>query len=708
MANRLRLAMSGLAQQTSIHRPTQFNVYWDAGADHPCASAHPHQDSKGSMVYNFPEGTGIDPNASGIVYDPSVDSLLFPGGTISVKSAFDQITDKDSGTSLIGFNQSVSGSVARSAQAKLRETVSVKDFGAVGDGVADDADALEAAIAHAAANDLVLLFPEGHYFTTRRIGSESTLLADMNWICNNARITLSASVSHQSAVIVYRLSPGKNHSVTGTGLYINGNSNANVGFYVRQNNDDRTGTFYGANIHVVNIKRLNTFQFGDGIYIRGGYRDVTLYQCSVQNVELPAGQGTPLTIGVTGITVSRGNFSTEPGTFSLNTTLDSCYVDRVYSSDLTYLFDQDGCRLFADDPTPTLPLEPATVSVINCNFKDCRGRSIKTQVSSVTITDCKFDYTSFTDITFGGVLGIQQCLFAYINNCQFFTSTNADQVMVIGSTSSQTRPISYIVKNCLLQTLSGGSFGEVITFDLAAAAAAAASFSAVIDSIVCKGVISGLGRFRTPMLDRTKYVVKVSNCFVDEITRPALCRLAATVTNAEAILKFENCHNFGPVKGIVEDRISGQVARAAVSSIDTFGFNTVTSQSFGQTQQAGTLSINALTPYLPANATSGSFSLNRAGLNAGNQATFARPGLDSGLVFISSRSSTSSHNSQGSGLFIYSSQGIIPLAAGTEWAAGLLTEPSTGRYRVWIDSGDIVVKNVTGGNPVQFTLAFLG
>ena len=29
------------------------------------------QDSKGSMVYNFPEGTGIEPNASGVIYDPS-------------------------------------------------------------------------------------------------------------------------------------------------------------------------------------------------------------------------------------------------------------------------------------------------------------------------------------------------------------------------------------------------------------------------------------------------------------------------------------------------------------------------------------------------------------------------------------------------------------------------------------------------------------
>jgi hypothetical protein len=87
------------------------------------------QDSKGSMVYNFPDGTGIDPNAAGIDYTPGPDSLLLPGGTISVKSALDQITDEDGGSSIIGFIQSGAGAVAESIQTKLRQIVSVKDFG---------------------------------------------------------------------------------------------------------------------------------------------------------------------------------------------------------------------------------------------------------------------------------------------------------------------------------------------------------------------------------------------------------------------------------------------------------------------------------------------------------------------------------------------------------------------------------------------------
>jgi hypothetical protein len=72
------------------------------------------QDSKGSMVYNFPDGTGISPNASGIEYDPP-----FSGAVTSNYTVED----------------------------KLAQTVSVDDFGAVGDGVTDDSAAFTAAFA---------------------------------------------------------------------------------------------------------------------------------------------------------------------------------------------------------------------------------------------------------------------------------------------------------------------------------------------------------------------------------------------------------------------------------------------------------------------------------------------------------------------------------------------------------------------------------
>jgi hypothetical protein len=108
------------------------------------------QDSKGTMVYNFPLGSGVDPSASGV---------LFTG--FKGQSGFVSDLAGDDGSDWIGFKQAGAGAVARSGQDKMRETVSVKDFGAVGDGVTDDTAAIQAAVN--AAIGKTLYFSPGTY-----------------------------------------------------------------------------------------------------------------------------------------------------------------------------------------------------------------------------------------------------------------------------------------------------------------------------------------------------------------------------------------------------------------------------------------------------------------------------------------------------------------------------------------------------------------
>ena len=68
------------------------------------------------------------------------------------------------GSSLVGYLPAGTGAVATTVQTKLRQTVSVLDFGAVGNGITNDAVAFTAA--WTASNPKAVLVPAGTYLIT--------------------------------------------------------------------------------------------------------------------------------------------------------------------------------------------------------------------------------------------------------------------------------------------------------------------------------------------------------------------------------------------------------------------------------------------------------------------------------------------------------------------------------------------------------------
>ena len=96
----------------------------------------------------------------------------------------------------VTFNTSGTGAITRSVESKLREFLSVTDFGAVGDGVADDTLAIHAALNAAIDGDKSLYVPNGRYrvtsgYTNSRPISTLTIFGDERR--DNAAIILDSA-----------------------------------------------------------------------------------------------------------------------------------------------------------------------------------------------------------------------------------------------------------------------------------------------------------------------------------------------------------------------------------------------------------------------------------------------------------------------------------------------------------------------------------
>lgn len=89
------------------------------------------------------------------------------------------------GASLVGFIQAGAGAVLRTAQSKMREIVSVKDFGAVGDGVVDDTLALSNTFDFVKTIGGTMYLPSGTYLVSGGFGTDPS---DPSDFANNVTI----------------------------------------------------------------------------------------------------------------------------------------------------------------------------------------------------------------------------------------------------------------------------------------------------------------------------------------------------------------------------------------------------------------------------------------------------------------------------------------------------------------------------------------
>lgn len=142
----------GVANQNSETHP--IVVYWDPAGTQPAAqpvrtlNGYTTRTGTPANVYADTDYSVTVRNRKGqlVYYAPSSADFSNSDNVLAQLVAYIASIASSAGSALVGFLQAGVGAVARTVQAELRDRISVKQFGAVGDGVTDDTAAIQAAL----------------------------------------------------------------------------------------------------------------------------------------------------------------------------------------------------------------------------------------------------------------------------------------------------------------------------------------------------------------------------------------------------------------------------------------------------------------------------------------------------------------------------------------------------------------------------------
>ena len=128
--------------------------------------------------------------------------------------AFEATLAGSTGSSLVGYQPVGTGAVATTVQTKLRESVSVKDFGAVGDGVTDDTAAIQAALAVSSH----VIVPIGTYLISATVAVRAGCKLEFQGGGGNSAQNPTAYLIKKSTMTTWGMTLGQAATVTGGGL----------------------------------------------------------------------------------------------------------------------------------------------------------------------------------------------------------------------------------------------------------------------------------------------------------------------------------------------------------------------------------------------------------------------------------------------------------------------------------------------------------
>jgi len=164
------------------------------------------------------------------------------------------------------YNQGGTDAVDRTVVSKLQEIVSVKDFGAVGDGVTDDTDAIQNAIQYCSDNKLKLYIPGGQTYLITEISITGGYYVDICGDPGNKPIIISTSAAAAAGARQFEFFG----SADVTGLTLAADINTNERTITL---DDVTGLSVGMVMRITSEDTLWPYD-NRGIYYKGEIHEI--------------------------------------------------------------------------------------------------------------------------------------------------------------------------------------------------------------------------------------------------------------------------------------------------------------------------------------------------------------------------------------------------------------------------------------------------
>jgi hypothetical protein len=581
-----------------------------------------------------------------------------------------------------------SGAVQTNVQAKLQERMSLKDFGAAGDGIADDTAAINSAIAAANTLNKWLLWNEGTYRITSTI---TATLSEMKWIGDNAKIVADMGTDVNYGM---NISVAENaiHQIVGNGIEFDGQGKCHIGVRFVQTIGSQTAEIYLEKVKVKNIEMQVGVLFGSSaLQIRGGYKYVKLVDCAVENVMMRTGAGVIGSRGVNGIQIiQNGN----PGAYSKHINLVRPVVNRVYSQDATYTYDMDGIGIFAN-PEVDISLGPSFLEIWGSNCTGCWGRDIKMQVASARV-DAPMSLRNE-----GPSTGISNAAYAFqtgpaiLTGGQFIVDNVActdTGVVVQFSGGAATAPFSSKWIGGAVNIRNGGSLPYVAFCDTADATTA--GYVASYSNVLVRGSITSFVWGRTNGFDAATIVLNGITC--EDVT-DALARVTTQGGGAapyRAKVIAHDCINLGSSIPTVRCNVPGLGADAILDDRRGVGFDydSVALNGTDQTFSGLQIADGAQMPTpLSQGLSSGSQKMYSFSLNSGSSLTLPSHGYNSNYIaeIIMSTDRTAY------ALLTADASGIVTISAGAGANIGTTADPGSGDLRIWRSTGtnQLVIKN---------------